>query len=163
MKNKNIAIVPGSFDPITVGHINIVKRAMELYDKVYLAVMINPEKEYMFTISQREAIAKAALSDIEGVEVVSSDGMLWELAKKLGARAIVKGYRNETDLAYEKKMADFNSDHYPDAQTLLLMADDSLSDISSTIVREMITNNEPLDKLVPKSAISEINKIMSKQ
>ena len=163
MKNKNIAIVPGSFDPITVGHINIVKRAMELYDKVYLAVMINPEKEYMFTISQREAIAKAALSDIEGVEVISSDGMLWELAKKLGARAIVKGYRNETDLAYEKKMADFNSDHYPDAQTLLLMADDSLSDISSTIVREMITNNEPLDKLIPKSAILEINKIMSKQ
>lgn len=163
MKNQTIAIVPGSFDPITVGHINIVKRAAELYDKVYLAVMINPEKEYMFTLSQREAIAKAALSDIGSVEVISSEGMTWELAKKLGARAIVKGYRNETDLAYEKKMAEFNSDHYPDAQTLLLMADESLSDISSTIVREMIQKKEPLDGILPQNAISEINKIINEQ
>lgn len=163
MKEKTIAIVPGSFDPITNGHINIVKRAINDYDKVYLAVMINPDKEYMFTISQRERIAKAAVSDIKNVEVISSEGLLWELAKSLGACAIVKGYRNSTDLVYEKKMAEFNRAHYPQAETVLLMADDELSDISSTLVRKMIEDNTSLEGVLPSGAIAEINKIINEK
>lgn len=163
MKEKSIAIVPGSFDPITNGHINIVKRAAASYDKVYLAVMINPEKKYMFNISQREQIAKAATEDIPNVEVISSEGMLWELARSLGACAIVKGYRNETDLAYEKEMAKFNYEHYPMAETVLLLADSSVSDLSSTYVREKIKNKQSLEGLLPQKAISQINKITDGQ
>ena len=98
--NKRIAIVPGSFDPITYGHIDIVQRAAEEYDHVYLAVMINREKSYMFTIEQRKRIALAAVAKLPNVEVISSEGMLWELAKELQACTIVKGYRNEVDLNY---------------------------------------------------------------
>ena len=161
MKEKNIAVVPGSFDPITNGHINIVRRAAKAYDKVYLAVMINPTKEYMFTISQRERIAKVAVADIDNVEVISSEGMLWELAKELEASAIVKGYRNSEDLAYEKEMAEYNSAHYPQAETVLLTADDTLSNMSSTLVRQMIRNKVSLNDVLPPRAISEINKIIN--
>ena len=164
IENKTgIAIVPGSFDPITNGHLNIVKRAAERYCKVYLAVMINPSKKYMFTISQREAIAKAAVCDIKNVEVISSEGMLWELAKALGAEAIVKGYRNDKDLEYEKEMAKFNSSHYPNAKTVLLEAENGLVNMSSTVVREMIKNHSSLDGILPENAIIEINKIIDGQ
>ena len=105
MAKQRIAVVPGSFDPITNGHIDVIRRATELYDKVFVAVMINDQKNYRFTLEEREAIARAALEGLERVEVISSRGWLWELAKNLGACAIVKGYRNETDLDYEQKMA----------------------------------------------------------
>ena len=162
LKKKSIAIVPGSFDPITNGHIDIVKRAAAEYEKVYLAVMINSNKKYMFTIEQRTDIAKAAVADIENVEVICSEGMLWELARDLSAVAIVKGYRNNTDLEYEKSMADYNSAHYPAATTILLKADDKLTQVSSTVVREMISAGRSLENILPEGAICEINKIMNK-
>lgn len=160
---KNIAIVPGSFDPITNGHVDIVKRAADMYAKVYLAVMINPSKKYMFTIDERKSIAKAAVTDITNVEVITSEGMLWELARDLKANAIVKGYRNETDLEYENKMAEYNSAHYPDAPTVMLKADKGLTEVSSTAVRELINNGEVLDSVLPRGAIEQINKIRSKR
>ena len=159
-ENKGIAIVPGSFDPITNGHIDIVKRALELYDKVYLAVMINPSKNYMFTLDQRKKIAKAALEGLQNVEVISSEGMLWELALSLDACAIVKGYRNQVDLEYENKMAEFNSSHNPKAKTILLKANESLKEISSTTAREMIVNGQSLEEYIPASAVKEIQKIL---
>ena len=160
---KDVAIVPGSFDPITNGHVNIVKRAADMYGKVYLAVMINPSKQYMFTIEERKSIAEAAVIDIPNVEVITSEGMLWELTRDLGANAIVKGYRNETDLEYEKKMAEFNSAHYPDAPTVLLKADAELIDLSSTAVRELINRGDALNHFLPDKAIEEINKISAKR
>lgn len=163
MKDKErIAIVPGSFDPITNGHISIIEKAAEQYDKVFVAVMINPEKEYMFSIEQRRAIAQAAIGRIENVTVISYEGWLWELAKQLGACAIVKGYRNQTDFEYEQKMAIFNKEHCPDAQTVLIKSDDALSQISSTAVRKLILENKSLDNLLPKKAIDAIEQMKKK-
>ena len=159
-EKTKIAIVPGSFDPITNGHIDIVKRACESYDKVYVAVMINSSKKYMFTLEQRKKIAEAALKEHSKAEVISSDGMLWELAKELNAIAIVKGYRNERDLKYEQEMAEFNSAHYPEAQTVLLKADDALRGLSSTVIREMILTGKNIEKYLPIAAIDEIGKIV---
>ncbi len=157
---KGIAVVPGSFDPITLGHIDIVKRALEEYETVVLAIMINPKKNYMFTMEQRERIAKAALSEFPRARVITSEGMLWKLALDLNACAIVKGYRDEKDLAYEKEMAQFNFEHNPNAPTVLLRSADDLELVSSTIVRERIRNGEDLIKLLPQKAIDEINKII---
>ena len=123
-QSKRIAIVPGSFDPITIGHVDIVRRASQMYDEVVVAVMINREKRYLFTMEQRKRLAEAAVLDIPNVSVISSEGMLWKLAKDLGACALVKGYRNETDLAYEQTMAEYNREHNPDAETILLPADE---------------------------------------
>ena len=157
---KKIAIVPGSFDPITYGHIDIVKRASAEYEKVYLAVMINPEKSYMFSLDERVRIAEKAINDLKNVEVISSEGMLWKLAEKLDADAIVKGYRNETDLEYEKKMATFNDEHCPRAKTVLLKASENLENISSTLVRNELSEERNLLNLLPKDAIEEINIIL---
>lgn len=157
---ERIAIVPGSFDPITNGHLEIIKKAAELYDKVYVAVMINDKKQYMFTLSQREEIAITAVDGIYGVSVISSSGWLWELAKELKASAIVKGYRNETDLAYEKEMAEFNESRYPEAKTVLIKAERGLEGLSSTLVRQKITANDNLEEYLPRAVIEKIKEIM---
>ena len=162
-ENKRIAIVPGSFDPITNGHVSLVKRALMDHDIVYLAVMINPSKTYMFTLEERERIAKAALCGIDNVIVISSEGMLWELAKKLNAVSIVKGYRNEIDLAYEIEMAKFNEEHYPSAKTVLLEAEENMCDLSSTKMRDLINCNKCLQPYIPYSAEEEIKKIISEK
>lgn len=159
MTKQKIAVVPGSFDPITNGHIDVIRRATELYDKVFVAVMINDQKKYKFTLAEREAIARAALEGMERVEVISSRGWLWELAKDLGACAIVKGYRNKTDLEYEQKMAEFNKAHNPDAETVLLKASDGLETLSSTVVRERMRNDEQIDGMLPEKAIELIKKL----
>ena len=156
-KGQTVAIVPGSFDPITLGHIDIAKRAQGLYDKVYLAVMINKDKKYMFSSEQRLSLAKVALEDT-GIEVIYSEGMLWELCRDLSADAIVKGYRNEIDLEYEQAMAKFNEEHYPKAKTILLKANESLVSLSSTVVRNKIIEGEDIGDIVPPNVLSEIKK-----
>ena len=158
MNCKRIAIVPGSFDPITNGHLDILRRAASEYDVVYLAVMINASKQYLFSIEQRTEIAKAATSDIKNVKVISSEGMLWRLAKELDADAIVKGYRNPTDYAYELEMAKFNEEHYPLAKTVLLKADPKLEELSSTALREKLARNESIEELIPKAAAELVYK-----
>ena len=158
---KTVAIVPGSFDPITNGHMFVINEALKRYDKVYVAVMINSAKEYTFTLEERKSIANAALDGVERVEVISSDGWLYDLANELSADAIVKGYRNDIDLEYEQKMAEFNQRYAPNTETVLIKSDDEISRISSTLVREMLKNEESINKLLPQSAIAQINKILS--
>ena len=140
---KEIAIVPGSFDPISNGHIYIIKKAAENYKKVYVAVMINANKKYMFDIKKRKAIAEAALKNISNVTV------------------IVKGYRNETDLQYELEMAKFNKEHAPNTETVILETNPSLTDISSTLIRKYIQDGISLNGLLPDEAIEAIKKISS--
>ncbi len=158
-KIKGVAVVPGSFDPITNGHINIVRRAAALYDKVYLAVMINSEKSYMFSLEERKRIAERALEGIPNVSVISSEGYLWKLAEDLNAVAIVKGVRNEVDRAYELKMAEYNAERNPVAKTVLLECESGLGELNSTVVREKILKGEDISPYLPDSAVEEINKI----
>ncbi len=158
--NKTVAIVPGSFDPITNGHIDIVRRAAELYDTVYLAVMINDQKQYLFSLEERKQIAEAALADMNNVCVISSQCMLWQLAGELCADALVKGYRNDTDYEYEQEMAKFNAEHYPDARTVLLKADEGLCNVSSTEVRARLSKGEDIDALLPNGAAELVKKIL---
>ena len=154
--NERIAVVPGSFDPITNGHISVIEKAAELYDKVFVAVMINETKNYMFSLEQRKLIASACFEGRDNICVISSDGWLWQLAEKLGACAIVKGYRNDIDLEYEKKMAVFNEERCPQAKTVLIKAEDNLLNLSSTLVREYIEKGRCLDGLLPDAAINVI-------
>ena len=159
---KTIAVVPGSFDPITYGHIDIIKRAAELYDTVFVAVMINDQKKYLFSIKEREHIARLATEDIPNAEVVSSTEMLWKFAETLCADAIVKGYRNDVDYQYEQKMAEFNAEHNPNAKTVLLKASDGWEFVSSTAVREKIGRSESIDTLLPPKAAEAVKDILSK-
>lgn len=149
-----IAIVPGSFDPMTLGHLDIIRRAARLFDLVVVAIMINPDKadKAMFSFEEKKKIAELTCLGIENVTIITSDGMLWELAQSLGACAIVKGIRNEADLVYEQEMAVYNHEHYPLAETLYLQSYGEMSHISSSLVRKKILNGElPLDMLAPKA------------
>ena len=103
-----IAVIPGSFDPMTTGHINIIERASILFDKVFVAVMINDTKQYMFTREQRTEIARLSVAHLPNVEVIFDDGMLADLALRLDACAIVKGIRDYKDYQYEFDMAQYN-------------------------------------------------------
>ena len=127
---KEIAIVPGSFDPITNGHLFVINEAAKEYKTVYVAVMINAEKKYMFDIQERKAIAEAATKSIPNVKVIMSKDWLWKLATELKADAIVKGYRNNIDLEYEQNMAKFNEERAKNTKTILLKTDPTLKELS---------------------------------
>ena len=151
-----IAVIPGSFDPMTTGHINIVERAAELFDKVYVAVMINDTKSYMFTREQRTTIAKLSVAHLSNVEVIFDDGMLWELALRLDACAIVKGIRDYKDYQYEFEMAQYNYKKNPSAQTVFLPCDEGAREISSTAVRERLSRGEDISDVISKNALEYI-------
>ena len=162
-KEKTVAIVPGSFDPITNGHIFIINEAAKQYDKVFVAVMINANKEYEFTLEQRKDIAVAATKNISGVDVIASDGWLYDLANSLNADAIVKGYRNDVDLEYENKMAEFNRQYAPNTKTVLIKSPLELTTLSSTAVREKMKNKCDISDFLPQDAIEVISKILNER
>ena len=143
-----ITLVPGSFDPITLGHVNIIERAAKMSDKVYVAVMNNDSakhssvlqsKTYMFDMKTRLEIVRLSLAHIENVEVISSSGMLIDLFDELLADVIIKGIRSSADLEYELIHANWNKEHNPRVETMFLPADEGLVSVSSTRVRELLT------------------------
>lgn len=137
MSTHRIAVVPGSFDPVTLGHVDLIQKAARLFDTVWVVAMINAEKAYWFTPGQRVDMLREAVSHLDNVRVEYDDGMLWRYALDKGACAIVKGIRTGQDAAYELEMARFNSARNPLAETLLLPASPGMEDISSTRVRQL--------------------------
>lgn len=152
----SLAIVPGSFDPMTLGHLALIRRVAAEYDRVVVAVMINAQKQYIFDISRRVAIARATLAELSNVEVLADEGMLIDLFDRLGADAVCKGWRNDADYEYERKMAQWNREHNPRFVTRLFHCEEGLEDISSTEVRRRMEQGEPLDGLVHPNAYSLI-------
>ena len=150
------AILPGSYDPITLGHLDIVKRAAAHYDEVVVAVMNNDQKQYMFSIEERTKMVELATAGLPRVRVVSSAGMLIDLFDEVEADVIVKGVRNEIDRAYEKKMADWNLEHNPRAKTVFMQAADDYEAISSTVVRESLQKGDWPKGLLPAAVLSHL-------
>ena len=157
-----IAVVPGSFDPMTVGHVNIIERAALLFDKVYVAVMINDAKSYMFTPEQRTEIARLSLEHIQNVEVIFDSGMLASLAERLGACVIVKGIRDDKDYHYEFEMAQYNHRMNPNVQTVFLPCDEGAREISSTAVRKRLDIGDDISDVVARGAIEYLKEIVIK-
>ncbi len=147
------ALIPGSFDPMTLGHLNIVKRALEEYDKVTVAVMINDAKVYAHTIEERAEMTRLTVQGLSRVEVIVDRGMLVDLFDRIGADAIVKGVRNEKDRAYEQEMAAYNLARNPRAVTVLYEADPSFGDLSSTAVRDLLKNGKRPEGLLAPAVL----------
>ena len=154
-----IAVCPGSFDPITVGHVDLVERAAAIFDEVVLCVMINGEKNHMFTPRQRLEMAQAALAHIPNARAEAYTGLLAEFARELGACALVKGARSGTDFDWEFQLAQINRDLVERLDTVLLPARPCHVHISSTMVREMIRYRQKLDNCVPAPVADMIWKI----
>jgi pantetheine-phosphate adenylyltransferase len=146
---KKIAVYPGSFDPITFGHLDIINRALKIFDEVIIAVARNERKSPVFTIEERVNLIQSVLKDNERVKVDTFDGLLVDYARSRKAQAIVRGLRAISDFEYELQMAQINRGISRDVETVFLMTSVFYSFLSSSIVKEVHSLNGPIDGLVP--------------
>ena len=144
------AIFPGSFDPITLGHYDIIKRSIPLFDEIVVAIGVNAEKKYMFSIEERTRFIAEAFADEPKVSVVTYEGLTIDLCQKLKANFILRGLRNPADFEFEKAIAHTNR-LLSKIETVFLLTASKTSFISSSIVRDVIRNGGQYEMLVPDS------------
>lgn len=154
----SIAICPGSFDPITLGHLNIIRRTAQIFDKVIVCIMFNSTKTRpMFTRDERVEMVRKVVARFPNVEVDTSDGLLAEYAKQYDGAVIVKGMRAASDFEYEFQMNLINKKINPSLETMFLTASEKYTFLSSSVVREMASYGANLTGFVPCEIIDEIN------
>ena len=153
-----IAIYPGSFDPVTSGHLNIIRRAAAIFDKLIVCVMVNAGKNPMFSLQERVNMIKLVTSDIPNVEVDCSDQLLAEYAKEKGCGVIVKGLRAGSDFENEFLMALVNRKLNPNLDTMFLSADQQYMSLSSSMVKELASYNVDLSDFLPEQIIPDFKK-----
>ena len=151
-----IAIYPGSFDPVTNGHLDIIERTAKIFDKVVVAILVNSSKVPTFSTEEKVDMLKKATAHIDNVEIEFFDGLLVNYAKKKGARVIVKGLRAISDFEYEFQMAMVNKSVEPEIETLFMMTSNKYSYLSSSIVKELGSLGAPLTDLVPDVIMDDI-------
>ncbi|MBD5430081.1 pantetheine-phosphate adenylyltransferase [Lactobacillus sp.] len=155
------AIFPGSFDPITNGHLETVKIATQMFEKVYFVVMTNTNKKYLFSEHERLTLANDVLKDDSNVEVISEPADLTvNVARKLGASAIVRGLRNDADFNYEREIAAINKTLAPELNTVLLLTSPENSFISSSMIKETAVFGGDISKLVPDAVAKALKEKM---
>lgn len=147
-----IALTAGTFDPVTYGHLDIIKRAADMCAVLIVGIFENPDKKPLFPLEKRYKALCAATMEIENAVVITNSGMLYEYAKEAGADVIIKGVRSESDRVYEQKQADFNYQH-SGIKTVLLETDPKYKDVSSTLVRKLISEGKSVSRYVTKDAL----------
>ena len=150
-----IAIYPGSFDPVTSGHLNIIRRAASIFDRVIVCVMVNAGKSPMFTLDERVELIRRVTADLPNVEVDSSNELLAEYAKRKGSCVIVKGLRAGSDFENEFQMALINRQINPDLDTMFLTAEHQYTYLSSSTVKELGNYNVDLSAFLPEAIIPD--------
>ncbi|MCB0503678.1 MAG: pantetheine-phosphate adenylyltransferase [Bacteroidetes bacterium] len=156
---SKIAIFPGSFDPITNGHVDIVKRALPLFDQLIIAIGVNTQKKYLFSLEQRKKWIREVFADEPKVVVDSYEGLTVNFCVKKKANYIIRGIRSAADFDYEKTIAHLNTAMAPNLETLLILSRPELSAISSTIVREIIIGKGDASKFIPDNIDPKIGEI----
>ncbi len=144
-----ISIYPGSFDPITNGHIDIIERASKISDKLIVSVLNNNEKKSLFTVDERVEMIKESTKNFQNVEVEYFDGLLVDYAKRKNANIIIRGLRAVTDFEYELQLAQTNRELYNEVETLFLLTSIQYSYLSSSIVKQVAEENGDISKFVP--------------
>jgi len=153
-----IAVCPGSFDPITNGHIDIINRSANIFDKVYVCILINSEKKSLFTVEEKIELIKDATSHIPNVVVDSFSGLLVDYAKKVNAQAIIRGLRAVSDFEYEMRITSMNRKLNEQLETFFIFTKSEYSFLSSSIVKEVAKYNGDISSLVPKRVEEELKK-----
>lgn len=153
-----VAIFPGSFDPITNGHIDIVKEGLKSFDKVIILVADNETKKSRFTTKQRVLMAKEAVKDIKGAVVESTHGLTVDFAKKIGTHYLIRGIRNDVDASYEKNYEDRTHELDKSIEFIYIKAKPEHADISSTLIEQMVSKGKDISKLVPNSVVDMYKK-----
>ena len=154
------AIYPGSFDPATFGHLDVIKRAAELFDEVIVGVLMNSEKSPLFSVEERVRILEEVTKDLPNVKVMAFDGLLVEFAKQIGAKVIVRGLRAITDFEYELQMSQTNHKLEPEIETMFLTTSLEYSFLSSTTVKEVAAFGGDITQFVPELVVDKIEEKM---
>ena len=157
MTTPRVGVYPGTFDPVTLGHMDIIRRGATLVDRLVIGVTTNPSKSPMFTLAERIAAVEREVVDVEGdITVVSFDSLLMDFAEREGARVIVRGLRAVADFEYEYQMAGMNQQINPRVETVFLMADVALQPIASRLVKEIALFGGDIAKFVPPAVSAEV-------
>ena len=157
--NEKIALYPGSFDPITNGHLDVLERASRMFDKVVIAVLNHPNKQSFLTAAQRVELIKEVTKDMKNVSVDHFNGLTVEYAKKIGAKFLIRGLRAITDFEYEVQLCQTNQVIAPDIDTVFLSTKPEHNFISSSIVKELSSYKTDISKFVPKSVVQYLRKL----
>ncbi len=156
----NLAICPGSFDPITLGHVDVIRRARTIFDEVVVAVAHNASKNYLFALDQRSAMVRQALSGMDGVRVEVVSGLLADFATEQGASAIVKGLRSSRDFDDELAMSLMNR-HLSGIETVFVMGDPAYAHVASSIVKDVARHGGEIEGLVPEPVAAALRRRFS--
>jgi len=159
-KHMDIAVFPGSFDPITLGHIDLVLRAQPLFDKIIVAVGVNNQKSTLFPLERRLEWLRDVFKDYPKVEVAFFEGLTVKFCEARNARYLVRGLRNASDFDYEKTISQLNTIIGKDLETIFLISQPEFSHISSTIVREIIKGRGDVSPFVPKIISEQLNEVI---
>ena len=151
-------IYPGSFDPVTVGHENVIRRLNRMFDRVIVGVLHNPDKAGCFAVEERIAMLRACLVGLERVEIVSWDGLLVDLMKKTGVTLAVRGYRGVSDVEAETAMLRVNRLLLPGTETLLIPCEPELEAVSSSVVRQVASFGGDISSLVPAACAETVRR-----
>ena len=157
-----VGYYPGTFDPITFGHVDIITRGAKIFDKLYVSVSYNPDKNPLFTADERVDIVKEVLKDIENIEVIQSKMLTVEHCKQLGASHILRGLRAVTDYDYEFQLTSFNREISNEIDTVFLMTQARYSFLSSSSVRELAHFGGDVSKFVPEAVVKAVDKKFKK-
>lgn len=152
-KKKERVILPGTYDPVTLGHLDIIRRAAAEYEEIFVTVFVNPDKTPLFSLSDRLAMLMLATDDLDNVLVTESAGLVIDYMRDHHIRKIVKGYRNDADLAYEEKQAEWNAEH-GGVTTDLLPCEKELRDVSSTLARRLLAEGGDLSGILPEKVLA---------
>lgn len=158
-----IAVYPGSFDPLSNGHLDIIKRASKLFDKLIILVSLNPKKKYIFTVDERVEIVKESCKDIKNVEVIASKSLVLDFAKKHNVSAIIRGLRNHHDFDNEMELFQFNHVIDSSIETLLLFPSANNLFLSSSAIKELIMFNSDIAPYVPTNVKDKIESILKER
>ena len=159
---ERICVYPGSFDPVTVGHVDVIRRAGRLFDRVVVAVLHNPAKAGCFPVAQRLDMLRRACAGMEGVSVASFDGLLVDFVRQAGACAVVRGIRAIGDYEAEKTMADINARLMPEMETVFLTTRPELACVSSSAVRELAAFGGGFAFMVPEGCAERVARRFAK-
>ena len=147
---KKIALFPGSFDPITLGHVSVVQRAIPLFDQIIIAIGLNSEKNHMFSVEQRKAWIEAVFENEPTIMVQTYKGLTVDFCNKVGARFILRGLRTSADFEFERGIGQVNRKLSPGIDTVFLLTEPEYTPISSSIVRDVYRNGGDISEMVPK-------------
>lgn len=156
---ESVCLFPGSFDPVTNGHMDVIRRAAKIFDRVVVGVLHNPDKQGLFSVEQRVAMLKKACADIPQAEVIAYGGLLADLTREKNIRVVIRGVRGTGDLESETAMARINGQLDPGLETLLLPASPGCGEISASMVRQLAQFGADLKPYVPRAVLRDIRKM----